>query len=421
MTITQDALRSRQVGEYAPARELRVAGVKTDFVRVLGGYLASGGGVLEIEGADLDGAEGERVEFDIGYGSASGSRLLNYFAGDIESVDEETGAATVYGPLKGMGEQRLLRQANYGGWYLEDALTDLAYNRDFGTPIPPGALEIRSGRSYLIGTTPPLGEAAQDAAAIFPLETTRQEAMESLTGSAGFYLGERPGYRVLAMPTPRPGATAKAKAVYTEDDYPSEETGGLKITGTRTSYYAGVLVFRRNEGGVGYGAWAYAPVENHARIKPPANKVYLIPEFPGGDAEAEQVAYDKARALVHGVKPGTLEGLAADPSVLMHDAIEVYRTKEVRRERFRERYSCQIDTEHSVEATADSQDMALGFSALLLERKLLPASFFFSSDIATPAVVETGIVAVAGLKPDAGLKPGLTLKPERQRQQRVYS
>lgn len=422
MTVAKLALNPRQIGENAPARELRIAGVRTDFTRVAAGFLKEGGGVMEIEvasPADTGGSEGLPVEFDIGYGKGRYRQLLNYFSGVIESVDE-AGNAVCYGPLKTLGEQKLLRQVNYGGWYLEDALYDLAYNPAFGTPIARGALEVRAGRSYLVGTTPPIGggAGATDTGAIFPLETTRQEVAEALTGAAGYYLGERPNGRVLAMPTPKPGATGKAKAVYTEDHYTA-----FRPTGTRKNLYASVLVFRRNEGGLGYGAWAMVPVENAGRVKPSANRVYMIPEFPGTDAEAEQVASDTSRLLAHGQVQATIEGLAADPTILMHDAVDVHRTKHegASRDRYAEVWSCQVDTEHSVEATRETQDMTLSVSAMLVGRKLVPVAVFFPSDVVSPALVEQGVRVVLGLKPAAGLKPAVGLKPRTTTQERTYS
>lgn len=375
MSLTQSALRERQIAGEAPARRLRVAGRVEEFARVSGGYVANGGSVIEIEGAELSGAEGERVLLDIGYGG----RLLNFWTGEIESVDDESGTATCHGPLKILGSQALLTQVNYGGYSIGHVLMDLAYNPSYGSRMPPGSLEVRSGGAFVVGRTPALGE-AEDPGSIFPLETTRLEVAEAVTASAGFHLGERPGYRVLAMPTPRPegGSTAgKPKAVYTEDHYP---VGGLAIPGTRRNLFAGVLVFRRLEGGTGYGAYAYAPVENRGRVKPPKNRVYLIPEFVGSDEEAGRVAYDTSRALAHGARPGTISGLGADPTILMHDTVDIHRRKEERGDRFEERYRCRVDSGVGLDLSSETQDMELGFSALLVERKLVPFSAFFGAE-----------------------------------------
>lgn len=430
MTLTGTALSERQIGGSRPARRLTVDGIPTEFLSLRAGYLKNGGSLLEPEGLDVtDDDWGAPVRLDIGYGD----RLLNFFAGTLEFAPDGTPVA--YGPFKLMAEQRLGEQVNYSGFYLEDALSDLAYHPVHGAGLAQGTIEVVAGRSHLIGTTVPPGggSQAEPAGTIFPLETTQLEVAEALTTSAGFVFTDRPGMRKRAMPTPRPGATGKARAEYLEDHH-----GGFTPARTNVRFYDSVVVFRRNEDGT-YAAYAKAPVENTGRRRPPKNRIYVIPEFVGTDEQASQAAYDTARSLGAGEFFFEIPGLAADPTILMHDSVRAWRTFEERKDRFRECYSCQISEEQSVELSPETHDMNLSVSALRVERRLVPKAVFFPSEFVSGSVVIQSVEVLAGLKPDSGLmpdtdlmpdvdlmpdfglKPGTGLKPETVRQVKSYS
>lgn len=408
MTLTDTALTNRHIGESAPARRLTVGGRVEDFGSLRAGYLRNGGSVAEFEGLDVtDDDWGAPVRLDIGYGN----KLLNFFAGALEFTPE--GEPLAYGPFKLMAEQRLGEQVNYAGFYLEDALADLAHHPVHGAGLEQGAIEVRAGRSHLIGAVPVAGEPL-DAATIFPLETTQLEVAEALCSSAGFIFTDRPNLRKLAMPTPRPGATGKATAVYTEDHH-----GDFTPARTNARFYSEVIVFRRNEDGT-YAAFARAKVNNFGKRRPPKNRIYVIPEFAGDDAQAQRVAEETARILSSGEFVFEIPSLAADPSILMYDTVEAWRTFYERGERYRESYSCLVSEGVTLELGAEAQDMTLSVAALRTSRELVPARVFFPSEIRGPSVVKASITVLAGLSPATNLSPSANLSPQPAVQERTY-
>lgn len=370
---------SLQVADARPGFEIRLANQVLDAKSFKASFAGqtSGGSVAEFSASQgsprrrepwggLE-AQGAPVEIDIGYGD----ELVPFFRGTVE----QEGLA--YGAFKLMAEQRLMEQVDYGGYYIDEVLYDLFYRA--GRTAGRGTLEVRGGRSYLV----------RDA--VYTLETTLLEVAESIAESASFVLLDRPGAGFgsqLAMPKPRPGAYGKASATYTPAHYTPR---AFEPKLARGGFYASVLVFNRNEDG-SYAAFARAPVNNSVAggYKPPPNRVYVVPEFTGGDAEAEQVAYDTARSLERGIYTADLT-VAANPELSPYDAIRVEHLEYRGDERYEVVYLCQIDRGLSCTGSVKGLDMQLGLSAIKETERLLPARAFFSLSTSRVAQLPWGV------------------------------
>lgn len=334
---------SLQVGESRPVHSVLVDSEEVSVESFTASF--EGGSSLEfVSPEDLRDLEGTSVELRIGYGS----ELVPYFSGHLEKP------GLAYGPFKLMAEQRLMEQVSYNGWYVGDVFYDLSYRSGSRR----ARLVVKGGRSHLLEE------------AVFTLETTLLEVAESIAESAGFVFADMPQGQ-LAMPRPQPGSNSKSKALYTLSHHE-----GLAPKLNKSRFYAGVLVFRRNEDG-SYGAYAYAPITNRSRYKPFTNRVYVVPEFAGGDEEAAQVAYDTARSLERGVYEDELT-IAANPELAPYDSIRVEDIEERGAERYEVTYLSQIDRGLKVAGSKEALDMELSLSMILESERLLPKRVFLS-------------------------------------------
>lgn len=374
--LTSRALSPVQAGATSPVWQLYVAGapVTSSVDKVSGTYKREAGGsdMRFDAGLPLEDLEDAPVSLRVGYGDET----VEYFSGRLQEPGDdpeaESGTAVVYGPFKLMASQHLNEEVRYQGVFLDHALMDLCSRAGYGR----GQVEVRAGKSYRIEEV------------VFPEETTILEAADSLMKSAGFVGVDRPGYKRLFMPTPRPGATSRAGALYHGGNYPS---GAFKIGRGSAVRYARVVVFRRREDG-SYAVYARAPVENRGRYKPPRNRTYYVPEFLGSQEEAKQAAYDRARALASGLQPFELSGVALIPTLLLYDSIRVVAEEKRRSGKFRVTYDCQLDDELGFEIGREAFDMDLkGYALESSAVKLY-------DPIRIPSVLSPGVVVTSPLE-----------------------
>lgn len=295
----------------------------------------------------------------IGYGD----QLTEYCSGRLlEAADDHYGEASegvVYGPFKMLTSQQFLQQVSYSGYYLERALYDI-HDR---ASIPRGSIEVRAGRSFQIGA---------DEEATFPLEVPLADAVKSLCESAGFVALDMPGSRRLYMPQPRAGATTTAKALYNESHYPP---GGFKATLNPQRIYSKVVVFRREEDGSNAFPPAIRTVEVQTRHKPAPNSAYILAEFLGGPADADNEAARLARMLGQGEYEIELSGISANPEILLYDTLDT-ETTELRdeggrsKERYRVLYQWSVNGEIGVEIGEGLQQTLSGTGIKVSERQL---------------------------------------------------
>lgn len=301
------------------------------------------------------------VRILIGYGES----LSEYFSGKLyEAADNHGGEAsegTCYGVFKMLTSQQFLRQVSYTGSYLERALYDI-HSR---ASIPRGSIEVRAGRSFQIGA---------DEEATFNLEVSLGDAVKSLCESAGFVATDLPGSRRLYMPEPRAGLTSKAKAAYNESHYPP---GGFSAKRNPASTFSKVVVFRREED----GGDAFPPVTRTidvaTRHKPAPNSAYILSEFLGSYADAQNEAARLARMLSAGEYEIELSGIAANPDILLYDSLQT-ETTEVRdedgsRERYRVVYNWTV---RSISVEIDEGlSMSLSGTGLKVSEVKIPKPF----------------------------------------------
>lgn len=280
--------------------------------------------------------------------------------------------------------------ADFRGETLRSALYDLARRARY----PSGTIEVIGGAEHLIGN-------AEEA--IFVEEVTCGEAATSLMGSADFVGSDVPGNaagRRIFLPSPRPGATSKAKRVYTEDDYGA---GGFKVPEEGESSYTKVVVFRRSEDGT-YAVREEAPVRVEGRaVHGGSDRIHYITEFIGDRRQAKQAAYDAARRLER-ERPFELT-VALDEEVDKFDQVEVSRDREGRDGTYRETFACMVSG--GVGAEIASWSMTLSGRALRLAQEKVAAA-----RVVAPRM-SRGVVPIAprSLFPADGLLPANDLYP----------
>lgn len=358
LSLTDRALEKVQSGGSAPRHRLEVGREDwTDFAQSARvDYTGEGGGseLTFVSRESLLGYEDARVTLWLGYGRD----LVPWFAGKLKKVPKGgflDRSAKALGPFSEMANQSFGEEVSYRGVSAEYALYDIARRARY----PRGTIEVKGGKGQLVEQV------------VFAEEVTLQEGAKAVMDSTGFVGGDAPGSvygRRLFMPRPRPGATGKAAATYSPDDY---APGGFRPTEKHDSSYARVVVFRRAEDG-SYAVRAEAPVEPQGRYKPPANRVYYIPDFLGSAKQAAQTAYDTARSLGAGEIGFELDLLSINPELSMYEQVRVERLDERPGGAYRETYQCRIDEAAGVDVAAWT--MALSGSGILLsERKVAAA------------------------------------------------
>jgi hypothetical protein len=394
MSFSDLSLRRYGTGEAEPRHELYIAGeVWTDRVEdIVASYDdPSGGSELTFEAHEPleDYAEARTVLY-LGYGAgAPAEDLVPWFGGKllkpVPSAGSLSRASKAYGPFADMARAHFGEQVAYRGRYIESALYDICRRADF----PAGTVEVRGGRSFLIEEE------------VFVEEVTLLEAATAITQSAGFVQSDMPGQygARLFMPAPKPGATGRFRAVYTEDDYPHE---GLRVSPKRESAYSRVVVFRRNPDGT-YAVRSLAPVRNEGRFGVPRNRTYYITDFPGSATQAKQTAYDTAGALVAG-EYGFELSVPVNPELRKFDQISFERLADRRGGTYREVYAGRILD--SLRVSVRDWEMTLRGEALLLSSSLVAPERIvvdLSESVLRPPV--------RGLAPQEDLTPAEDLVP----------
>ncbi|WP_273845381.1 hypothetical protein [Rubrobacter calidifluminis] len=281
-----------------------------------GTYAASGGSStmeIEVQRGSLSRVQGQMCRLFVGYGDPDS--YVEYFTGKIEEPKSNpfsrTDTATVYGPYAEMGEPAsMMEDVDYSGWTVEQVMLDLGERSNQN----PRFLEVRGGRVEVID---------QD---IVAAETAPYEVASSITDAMNFVLSDRPKYRRLVMPRPRPGSTGRAKATYTPDDVQSEED--FTIEPLNAVLYAKVIVMRRADDG-SYPVWREAAVANRGvLLKPPPNHVFWVTDYPGTNAQAGDKAAQEAMWLSRVAWSWHLQDIALNPDLLLYDSVYLEREAE---------------------------------------------------------------------------------------------
>lgn len=388
--ILEVAERESARREAEPAHKLWVGGEDwtSRAAEISVGYQDEAGGseMSFAPGASLSGYEDAPVLLYLGYGNTKD--LVPYFAGKMKRVPERRGGlsgrqARALGPFSEMAGQHFGEEVRYRGVSSAHALYDICRRASF----PSGAVEVRGGNARVEEVT-------------FYEEVTLQEGAKAVLDSANMVGGDVPGPygSRLFLPRPRPAATGKFKARFTERDHP---TDGFVITERHDAAYSRVVVFRRDQNG-NYAVRQTAPVEQRGKWKAPRNRNYYIPEFVGDAKEAKQTAYDTARSLSAGEVGFALSGVEIDETLTRYDQVHCERLDERRDGTYREVYACQLDG--PISASVAGWAMEAGGSGILVEER----------KVASPRIILPGISAGVTAIPLEGLSPSQTLAPSNE-------
>lgn len=299
------------------------------------------------------------IRIFVGYGN----NLSEVFTGRVyEAAEDHYGEAseiTGFGPYKMLASQQFLQRVSYTGSYIERALYDI-HDR---ASIPRGSIEVVAGRSFLIGA---------DEEATYAPEVPLGDAVKSLCESAGFVGYDLPGSRRKYQPRPRSSPGAKGKAVYNESHYPP---GGFSAKRNPARTHAKVLVLRRQEDGTDAFPPVMRSVEVETKYKPAPNSAYILPEFLGGFADAQNEAARLARMLAAGEYEIELSGIAANADLMLYDTLDT-ETTELRdeggrgKERYRTLYRWTISGENNIEISEGLTQSLSGTGIKVSETKL---------------------------------------------------
>ena len=397
-TLSELSLRRTHAGEAQRAYSLNIDGEPfTNQVRSLKGTFDPkiGGSVLTIDVREsLEGLEDASVTLSLGYGDI----LVPYFIGRLqEPADLAGGQGAAYGPFKLQADQAFGETVTYQGVNLRYIFQDLDRRAGYGS----GVLEVVGGE-YVVEH---LG---------YTEETKLGEAAKAIADPAKYVIYDRPGGKRRVMPIPKPGSTGKAKVSIAEHNYGVD---GFQITENREGYYSKVVVFRRDSAGNNL-VREEAPVPNRGKFKPPANRIFYVPEFPGNAAAANQTAYETANRLAYGERGFKLSKLWINPELEPWDFITVERTERRSKRQSADgkpgkwlvTYQCLIDSEFGFEIDPSNHYMNLGGGAVELTkiRQYDPITINLNK-------LSAGVIVappLAGLQPDINLQPDIDLQPD---------
>lgn len=405
MGILSDlALRRIHSGKSARAFQFEIGGVPySSSVRSLGADFdcENGGSALTIDVREnLEGLEDAAVVLRLGYGT----RTVPYFVGTLQEPQSlAEGKAVCHGPFKLMAGQSFGERATYQGVTLDFFFRDLGRRAGYGN----GVVNVSGGDAYTVEKLD------------FTEETTLGEAAKSGADPANFVFFDAQNGKRFAMPRPKPGATARAKAHYQEHNYLT-----LDLKETREGRFSKVVVFRRNSDG-SYAVRQEAPVPQGStnKTKAPANRIFYVPEFPGNAVAARKEAYEEAKRLAGGLREGTLSGAWINPELGPWDSITAekteYRPKRdpngaaQKRGKFLVVYRITISKSLSLAVDAATHHMSLDVEGSKLSETKLRDPITLPARLLSPGIVPAP--PIPGLKPDVGLKPSKStggLKPD---------
>ncbi|MDP9437693.1 MAG: hypothetical protein M3P49_02955 [Actinomycetota bacterium] len=207
------------------------------------------------------------------------------FTGEIKHVTtDDYGTTTVeaYGPRNLLARRYFVNKRVFRDTRLDAFMAEIM--RRFNER---GArMDIRAGSRFVIEKQP------------FQPETTLLEAVDQVVKSAMFVAADRPGYRVLVAPIPRPGISrtklGKPRRIGPRDYAP----GAFSAPESSSGPYRQVIAFRRNQQGKEVFRVSQEIRGHGARPNP--NEVFWIPEFPGTIASARRQVAEAAEMLSHG-------------------------------------------------------------------------------------------------------------------------
>lgn len=248
-----------------------------------------------------------RVGADVrAYGGYGGS-LVEWFTGKLDkpAYDPDTRMTTAgaYG-VSGMLARRYFDQpARYQGATFQSFFADL----NSRLMDPRTRIEVKNGARI----------AMEDS--VFSGENALLEAVTSVIEPAEYRICDRPGWTMLVVPRPRPGAGVRAKATFGADQF---APGDPKIVPSDGGPYFKVVAFRRDEQGQEI-VRDEKKITNRGPYKPSPNEIYWLSDFQGTQQEAQQSVEDTARALEIDSFKGTVTDVAPNPELHLYDQVHL--------------------------------------------------------------------------------------------------
>ena len=361
-----------KTGKHSPEYRLEIAGehFNDELYDATATYSADGGSELSISAdTNLTELTGAKVRLEVGYGT----ELWPWFGGWLEDPEDnhwgEPSTATAYGPFREMGEGSFGVDKVYAstGYLLGPALVDM---------------HTRAGRAvagikYEILGNPSVPLEGKDAAV--GISTTFADGITTLIELAGWVQTDRPEFRRLYMPRPRPRPTGPVVASYDESQYPAKGFQAI-----RSKPYGSVGAFARDDEGKLRWPIVKVRVDSMSKYKPSELRTLWLEDYLLDEASAKLECVQLAALMEAGVYRWSLTGISANPDLLLHDIIRVG-TTETRDEggRFKERYECEyacaIDSEISLDVSREGHPMsASGETAIRLSQRHIKRPFYFA-------------------------------------------
>lgn len=361
---TELAQKRVKTGDHAPRYELTLGGRNIDdrLFDCTATFSSDGTSDLSLSvDTDLERHDGDKVILKLGYGS----NLFEYFGGWLEEpVNNHWGQPSTgdaYGPFKELGELFFDDDVTYAGQTLGQALVDM-HSRARGVT---STFKIRGNPSYTLS--------GSDAGV--SIGSSLSDGIGTVLEMAGWRSSDRPGFERLYSPIPRPSPSLEPTATYTEAHFPPDSFHVMP-----NKKYGSVGAFQRDDS----GNFKWTPPFVVVDPTYPRLRTYWLEDYQGDEASAWADVARLARMLKVGTFSWSLEGISANPELLLYDSIRVH-TTETRdtggriKDRFEVIYDCLIDTSITVDVSRDGMPMTLaGDTAIRNSSKQIPRPFFYS-------------------------------------------
>lgn len=333
--------------------EVRVAGLTfRDVNEAKATYDKDGRGVLSLDvNGDLRPFRRQKVALKCGYGSPA----IEWFSGYLGKphYDRLTGrsSAEAYGVSGKLARASFDKPMRYQGYTFAGFFADLRAR----LLDPAARLEVQNGQRIALEN------------AVFQGEVFLLEAAESVISPAEYVLRDRPGYKLVVMPRPRPGAIGSAKAVYAKAQLPPLEP---KMQESLDGPWYKVVVYRRDQGGDEI-VRAEAKIANRGPVQPTPNEIYYVHDYQGTQAEAQAVvAPSTAAALSQQPYTGSLTGIAANPELMMDDQVGFLLEEEDGGVLYERTYAAMVG---EIELDAVAASTSFAFEALRTDQRAIAA------------------------------------------------
>ncbi len=252
-----------------------------------------------------------------------------------------------YGPFRMMAETDIGKNETFVGRNIENIVMDLAFRASHNT----GSIEVIGGQKYQL----PPGES-------FPFDTKCLDVLNTVLEKAGFVAADIPGGKRIVMPRPNPSTSQKFVAEYRPDTYMS-----LSVEPINAVTYHSVVVYR-----VGTATSNAVFAERECDPRAPESRRFIIADFPGTQAEADQLAFDTAMQLRSGERTFSMTTFF-NPDINLWDGFKAVRIKRKDGKWWKFSYNCTVNTSITIAYSPGESTMEVSGTCfeLVNEREVL--------------------------------------------------